>query len=192
MPSPPVSSSQVAAKRSRPRGRAAAPSGRPRASRPPTPWRRSRRGRSGAPPRERGVHGSALHPSTGGTVSRWELRSRRGRSSPRVRQDVAAGAARPARRPPRRSGDAVGRGGPSFPGDARDGDELREPVRRFPPRGRSALPVTRRPPSMPLPRSPKISERRAFLWLPLTMWTARTPGLGDARDLSRAWRPCRR
>jgi hypothetical protein len=75
IPPPPVSSSQVAANRRVPE----AGSGAVRkassieatealASLAPRPITRS--------PSKRGVHGSALHPSTGGTVSRWEFRRR--------------------------------------------------------------------------------------------------------------------
>ena len=125
-------------------------------------------------PSTRGVPGVvAYQPSTGGTVSRWEFRSRQGRSLSASRRRRCGRAAWPRRRAssqisaersasrtsrrPRRSG---WRRTPPALDDSRRAD-----VRPM------HAPTT----IVPLPRSPKISDSRAFLWLPLTMWTARTP-----------------
>ena len=58
--------------------------------------------------------------------------------------------------------------------DAPDRDKLGQPLddlSRRRARARDHAPTT----IVPLPRSPKISDSRAFLWFPLTMWTAPTP-----------------
>ncbi len=82
IPSPPVSSSHVAVNTRLPeagsgtvRNASSIAATEAFASFAPRPMRR--------PSESRGDHGSPVHPSTGGTVSRWEFRSSRGAPSPR-------------------------------------------------------------------------------------------------------------